>query len=535
MTRKNLAIQVICILFIISSPLYSDQWNQWLGPKNNSLAPSSPPLKNSWPDNKPTLVWESEKVPADMKADYRSGGKAGGWGSVVVANGKAYVYVNLKYQELKQERTIAAQDLSRMGWSRTPLPPELRERVEKARLSDERANLNRRRVRNWVNGWKKSNLSAPERKKFDRVVHARLALGRRALPFDALNTLSTIINKEYKTQDALKSWLKQNNFSSRQTRTILSRIKAYREIGRDVVYCFNGSDGKTIWKKDLPGRAYNYPASCTPCIADNRCYVVGSNAQVYCFNATSGDVIWQSKTQADPAWKSSTSFMIIDNHAVVLAKHLTAFDKRTGKIVWTQPKLSGKHNSAVTWKKNGKTYLVCNSEKLMGCVDPSDGSLLWSVPGGGYSTAVVNGDYAAVLSNNKSVGLSAYKISTDSAEKLWSVTISDRGASPVIYKGHVYAVGGRGKARFVCVNLESGRVMWDQRVTNTEFSTPVAADDKLIAVIKNELFLIKATPEKYTVLANAPLKLTTCTSPAFVNGRIYVRRRESIACYDLTR
>jgi len=521
-------------LFWCAIPLRAADWNEWLGPNRNSLAPSSPKLADSWPQGGPVKLWESEKIPSDMRADFRSGQRAGGWGSAVVADGRAYVFVNLKTQVPKTERTITERDLVRMGWSKTKLPPDLLQKSERARLSRERAELGRKQLRRWVNDWMKAHMDAELKKRFGRTIQTRLLLGNRALPFDVLDKLETVLNRSFPSQEALQSWLAENGVSKKHARFVMRNILSYREIGADVIWCIAADSGKTLWKTEFPGRPYGYPASSTPCIANGRCYVVGSASNVYCFNAGSGKLLWRAKTKADPGWNTSSSFIVVGRIAAVLARELTAFDAGSGELLWTQNKLSGKHNSAVSWRSDGSTFLICNSETDVACVEPENGKILWRARGGGYSTAAVAGDRMVVLGNKSSFGMTAYAISRSGAQKLWSIPFVDRGASPVIYNGHVYAVGGRAKGKFICVELDTGKICWEQRVGNTEFSTPVVADGKLIAVVGDSLWLVSASPEKYVLLDKATLRVTRCTSPAFVDGRVYLRLKDAIACYDLT-
>ena len=44
---------------------------------------------------------------------------------------------------------------------------------------------------------------------------------------------------------------------------------------------------------------------------------------------------------------------------------------------------------------------------------------------------------------------------------------------------------------------------------------------------------MKPTPEKYTELGKATLGLSQWTSPAFVDGKVYLRTGKSVVCYDL--
>ena len=308
-----------------------------------------------------------------------------------------------------------------------------------------------------------------------------------------------------------------------------------RGPGDDVILCFDIRDGRTLWKVSFPGRSHNSPCSSTPTIADGKCFVLASNANVYCLNTSDGSVVWKGKSKGNPGQNDCTTIAVVDGVAVLVSGPITGLDARTGEVRWTVEGSFGHHNSAALWQSRGKTYVICNTERGVFCVDPRTGASLWSsrIPGGGWSSAAVSGDLMAVQSSGSS-GLSAYQLSAGEPRKLWSVKLTDRGASPVIYKGHVYSIGGRGNGRAVCVEAETGTVKWDQRIPGTEISSPVATDGKIIAVVGTSLFMIEATPDRYNLLGSANLNIETCTSPALVDGRLYVRLKNRAACYDLS-
>ena len=64
--------------------LAADDWPQWRGPQRNGAAISSVPLIDAVPASGLRELWASEPIPS---AD------DGGLGSVVVANGRAYLSV----------------------------------------------------------------------------------------------------------------------------------------------------------------------------------------------------------------------------------------------------------------------------------------------------------------------------------------------------------------------------------------------------------------------------------------------------------
>jgi outer membrane protein assembly factor BamB len=220
---------------------------------------------------------------------------------------------------------------------------------------------------------------------------------------------------------------------------------------------------------------------------------------------------------------------------------LTALDADTGAVAWTQPDVKGRENSAVAWRPAGATgaggaaYLLCNSKPRgeVACVGLADGKVRWTVPGGGPSTVAVAGDRMVVLPEKPDIGLLAYRITPDRAEKAWAVPrLADRGASPIIHGGHVYVVAGD---RTVCVEVETGELAWEGRPGKGDISSPVLAGGKLIVPLTGgRVAMVPARPDAFTLAARARVPLAPCTSPAVAGGKLYVRTNDGAACFDLT-
>jgi outer membrane protein assembly factor BamB len=308
----------------------------------------------------------------------------------------------------------------------------------------------------------------------------------------------------------------------------------------DVLFCLDAASGKTIWKTQLREPAGSETASATPCLSDGKLYVVGSGSTLYCLRADAGSHVWEAKLPRKDNKPIASSVAVVSGVAVLLADVLTGVDARTGNVLWTQDKISGFESSPARWDAAERSYVVCNSRFETHCVDPSRGEIVWSVPGGGKSTPVVaqeyGGDFLVNMSDGRKNGLSAYRLTPAGPQKLWSLPAFDRGASPVAFDGHVYAIAGGGNghgARMLCVHLDTGKVAWDETIDFAEVSSPVVADGKLFAVCGTFLWLVQATPERYGVLSRTDCRITLCTSPAVADGRLYLRQANAVACYDL--
>ncbi len=515
---------VVVAAICLAGSAYAADWYQWRGPTRNGIVPESPPLVDSFPESGPRQLWKSEHIP---------GADNGGWGSVVVAAGKVYVYCNWEYQAPITTRTLARGQLEQLGWH-PEMPEELLKKVEAARVSEERAKLERKELNPWIKEWLGNNVPE-EHKKFRQTCQRRLTFGKDAVPMEIVAKLVTIKDKEFTDEAALDRWFQEQDIPGQWIAPIKKVIPTTVPAGYDQVYCIDAATGMTIWKVVLPGGGAGYADSSTPCVVNGRCYVNGSVGNVYCFDANTGYDVWKTRSKAKGSVLSS-SFVVMDGVAILLTEPLTGFHAVTGEVLWTQPKVNGAHASAAYWHKDGKTYLVCNAGHKAHCFDPQTGELLWSVPGGVDSTPAIVSDHMAIYTNNKKLGLLAYKLSLGEPQQLWQADFLDRGASPLIHEGYVYAVGGSafGGGKTFCLELETGELMWeDKSPKSAEYGSQIVADGKILFIEQSWLYMIEATPEKFTLLGKANLGTCPVTSPALVDGILYLRMKDGVAAYDL--
>lgn len=533
---RSLALATVVMLSLVNLCLAGD-WPQWRGPNRTGAVADSPKLADHWGKNGPEQIWKSGEIPSGME---------GGLGSPVVAEGKVVLYFNPVENVPLTTRTIKEQLLRELLWQ--PNDPENRPQpywddMEKARLSDERAALTSPNdIFKFAEKWTEDNLKKGS-KLYDRFHGYMADRIRRGQSKDApsyadLDRLATVKDKEFPTEQALIDWLKENKFDDVFQKNVMDRVpKTWRRCG-DAVICLDAASGKEIWRKDYPGKDQGWGISVTPTVADGKVYLIDSTQKARCFELATGKVVWEKQILDPPGrLRVDSSFLLADGLLVVLADRLQALDAGTGELKWKQEKVDCNDNSPVLWTNEGKKYVICNTGSgPLVCVDLLSGKLLWGTAGGGCSTTPIDGDTMAVLSGNPEVGLTAYKLAAPGKPtSLWTIKgFTDRGASPLIHDGYVYAVGS-GKA--ICVEIATGKEKWRGDVGGGEISSPILADNKVICPVGDgrAIIMLEASPAKFHVLAVAPLPVLRCSSPAFADGKLYVRLEHCVACYDLTK
>ena len=513
------AWKMLVVVVVSATALQAADWPEWRGPTRDGKAPQSPELARAWPQNGPPKLWESEPLLC----------RDGGSGSPIVADGRVYVYASM-YQVPLTTRTLPDNHIRAAGWIPEILPPELLEKIDRARGSEERTKLTDNELNAWITKWIETNLDEEQRKKFGAVTGTRLRRGPPALDVAVMNKLNAITNRPFATSELFEKWLAESGLPENVKKEVVQRVATIRDVNSDTIICLNAADGKLVWRKEYPWAKRDTQHS-TPCVAGGRCYVVGSDGAVYCLDAKKGEEVWKGKVG------NSNCSPIVSDGLVIIPCHsfggkpfpMTALDAATGVVKWTQPKVFHTHVSPVAWEKAGKKHVISVGVTNVVCLATQTGEIAWELQCGGNPTPVFQGDTMVVMySPGKTGGITAYKLAPEKAEKMWTMEdFPGVGSSPIILDGHVYAFG---RQAMVCVEIETGKELWRKKELKSEYCSPILADGKILLGAT----MLKADPTNCTVLARANVDMQEMTSPAFFDGKLVIRGTKSVSCYDLT-
>jgi outer membrane protein assembly factor BamB len=308
---------------------------------------------------------------------------------------------------------------------------------------------------------------------------------------------------------------------------------------QDVIVCLEEGTGKTLWKVGYPGIGTDHASSSMPCVAENKVFVCGIE-RLYCLDAEKGTLLWKTGVIGK---QISSSPLYLDGMVIVSANSLFAFDATTGKEFWHQDEAAGgpsfegvpqtsNNCSPVVWFKNDINYIINCGTKLT-CVKAKTGEVKWQAPGPGSASATpaICGD-DVVINYGLGRGTYSYRMTPEKAEQIWRISKCDRGSTPVIFDGLVYAYGG---GSYACYELTTGQEKWKQPFSG-EISSPVVADGKVFGFYDGcaGIIVFKPTADKYTEIDRLSINACNATTPTIANGKLFIRAYDGIACYALT-
>jgi len=313
-----------------------------------------------------------------------------------------------------------------------------------------------------------------------------------------------------------------------------------------VVYCLSKKDGKILWQrevKNVPGSTGKMPnttddtglSAASVATDGRRVYAIFANGDLIAFDMD-GKELW-SKNFGVPdnhyghsssliSWKDQLFVQYDSNRG----GKLFSINVHSGAIVWqTVRKCKISWASPILVDINGKKQLILASNPIVAGYDITNGKELWQLdclygevgPSAGYGAGLIfaANEYAKLVAIDPADN---YKIKWEDDEYLPEVS------SPVVSKGLLYIATSYGA--LVCYNAVSGERLWEKEYDNGFYSSPIIVDNKLYAIDMGGIMHIIAITKEFKLIAEPKLNEKIVTTPAFSDGRIYIRGDKYLYC-----
>jgi outer membrane protein assembly factor BamB len=326
---------------------------------------------------------------------------------------------------------------------------------------------------------------------------------------------------------------------------------------KEVVVCYNAKTGAELWVHANEVRFTEAVAGpgprATPTFHEGKLYTLGAKGKLECLDASTGEPIWSHDIAEEsgakvPTWAFSASPLVANGIVSVFAggpdgKSVLAYHAATGSPAWTAGDGLNSYASTQLVRLAGVDQIVVPSGEELTALDPTTGKVLWKhewpMPKGMprcVQTAVI-GDSDVLIGTGFGQGTRRLKVTKKgdawAAEEVWTSTkINPYYNDLVVHDGNLYGFDGN---FFTCVSLEDGENRWRARGYGSG-QVLLLADQGLLLILseKGEVALLKATPDKHTVLGKfAALKGKTWNHPVIAGGKLFVRNGEEMACFEL--
>lgn len=353
---------------------------------------------------------------------------------------------------------------------------------------------------------------------------------------------------------------------------------------------WNGESGENVlWKVKIPLHGYN-----SPIIWGDKIFVSGANSaqrEVYCLDRNTGDFLWTTQVSGIPGSPAdapkvtddtgqAAPTLTTDGHrvfALFANGDLAALDME-GKQIWAKnmgstgnhyghssslmlfqdililqydikssPKIIGlsalsgetiwetSHKVKISWASpivvntGSKFEIITVADPMVSSYDPKTGMLNWELdcifgevgPSAAYADSVV---YAV----NEYARLVAIQLG-ESPQILWesdeylSDVPSPVATSELLFMATSYGV-------MVCFDAKSGEILWEHEFDNGFYSSPMMVEGKIYLIDMAGIMHVMEAKSEFVLLGASPLGEKCMTTPAFAEGRIFIRGNEHLFC-----
>ncbi|MDB5306257.1 MAG: hypothetical protein JWO38_459 [Gemmataceae bacterium] len=325
-----------------------------------------------------------------------------------------------------------------------------------------------------------------------------------------------------------------------------------------ALWCLARKDGAKLWEKTVeytaaePKHDTNTYCAASPATDGERVVVSHGSAGVYCYDLAGTELWHRDLGPCHHIWGNASSPVLYKNLVFLNfgpneKTFLVAMNKADGKDVWRADEVGkkageffGSWSTPVVADVKGRTELVMSWPGVVKGYNPDTGQVLWSCRGLekdgavdrlAYTSPLVSADGIVAMAGygGPSIGIKPGGTGdvTDT-HRLWRVAKNpQRIGSGVIVEGYVYTVNEPG---VVCLELKTGKEVWDQPIPGGSWSSIVLVEGRLYVVgQQGETFVIAAKPE-LEVIARNPLKETTRASVVPSDGDFLIRTYKHLWC-----
>ena len=316
------------------------------------------------------------------------------------------------------------------------------------------------------------------------------------------------------------------------------------------VLCLRGTDGQTIWNREifrreageLPGiHSKNGQASPTPIFRAGRLYVHFGHLGTAALTAD-GDVLWrQSDLKYTPVHGNGGSPVLLDDKLIFSVDAasepaVVGLSATDGKVLWRTPrntpaKKTFSFCTPLVIELAGTRQVVLPGSGFVAGYAPADGRELWRVRyGEGYSVVprpvyahgllfIGTGYDRANLMAIRPAG--AVGDATDTAVAWQTAKGAPNTPSTINVGDEIYFVSDSGTA--TCADARTGKVHWNERLGGDFSSSPVYADGRLYFQNETGTGVVLKPGTQFEVLARNELGERSLASYAVADQTLYIR------------
>ena len=346
--------------------------------------------------------------------------------------------------------------------------------------------------------------------------------------------------------------------------------------GSERLRCIDAATGKELWTSDYERRyavSYGGGPRCTPTIAGEYVYTLGTEGDLVCHRTSDGERVWHVNYRDEygvetPIWGHSACPLVVGDQVICVVggsdSLVVSFNAKTGKQNWTalsnnQPGYCG----PVLYEQNGAQHLLVYHPSGVAGLSIESGEVLWSREmqgrfGMSIATPLQSGNRLFVTGYGASM-LVELGQSFDENRVVWrgnqNNSVNASNATPYFTEDVIYGCDIESSS-LTAVDPASGDRLWETREPTladpnarrprhgTAFLVRHAPSGKFLLFNESgELIVADLSREKYDELWRAKIVEPTSDAfgrpvvwshPAYAEGCIFARNDKELVCARIT-
>ncbi|MBE2286112.1 MAG: PQQ-binding-like beta-propeller repeat protein [Prosthecobacter sp.] len=333
-------------------------------------------------------------------------------------------------------------------------------------------------------------------------------------------------------------------------------IVFYRQDDAMTTEALSAADGQPIWKHSYKTNyrdsfGFDNGPRAVPCIAEGKVVTHGPEGIVEALDFDTGELRWRYDTVAEldspqGFFGRVCSPLVVDGKVLLNvggkgSAGIIALDLSMGKLVWKATDDEAGYSSPVLLPEDPSVSAFFTRKGVV-ITQNSDGKVLGDEFFRADIDASVNAAAPVPCGDGKLLFSAAYDVGAGlwqwnkTERKLTSLwkkldTLDCHYTTPVYHDGHVYGLHGRQESgmKLRCIAVADGKVAWEAP-EGIQGGTMIRVGDKLLLHGESgELWIFKATPEKFDLVRSSQITRAGHRShAAFADGLLFARDAEKL-------
>jgi outer membrane protein assembly factor BamB len=253
-------------------------------------------------------------------------------------------------------------------------------------------------------------------------------------------------------------------------------------------------EGTRVWAKNL-GLPENHYGHSSSLIIHNGLLLVQydhfTKKSLIALDLNTGNQVWETIRQVDISWASPViaEFNGIEQVILTSAPSVKSYDIETGRELWSADCMSGEVGPSVA--TNSRYVFAVNDFATLSAIDPlNNGEVIWQ-----------DNEYTPEV------------------------------ASPVATEDLVFVLTTWGGV--AAYDVATGDMVWDHEFDYGFYASPVIAGGMIYMLDQAGVMHIVKASREFDLVAVSPLGERANTTPAFSEGKIYLRTDDNLYCITM--